>query len=55
MTIIDQCGGSDWRDLESYLGNEIFDEFSWDLFDVNVDNEREMFINANHNQDISEY
>lgn len=49
VSIIDSCGDSSWASLEEYLGEEVFSEFSWNLQDVDL--EEEKFNHAVYNNE----
>ena len=49
VSIIDSCGDSSWASLEEYLGEDIFNEFDWNLQDVNL--EEEKFNHAVYNNE----
>ena len=57
VTIIDSCEKGDWSDLETHLGNAIFEELSEELFltDFESDDEKEFCHNFYNNEDISSH
>lgn len=53
--ILDDCDGGAWRNLESYLGNEVFDSFLNDFDHVDMDtSDRETYRAAHRNEELSE-
>jgi hypothetical protein len=54
--ILDDCKGGDWKNLESYLGNEVFDSFLNDLDYVDMDtSDKETYQAAQRNEELSEH
>ena len=55
VNIIDSCGAGDWAEFESYLGEEIFSNFLWDIQEYTLEeDDKEIFHKTYNNEDVAQ-